>query len=351
MFRIPSQVPSQPRTISNAEDRADRSESPREPAPAPPRDTPLAAHDGDLLDAYSRAVVGVVAQVGPAVIGVEGMRGERGGQGSGVILSADGLALTNSHVVDGRRRMAAVTDDGDRLDAQVVGDDPATDLALLELKARDLPWAALGDSDSLQPGQLAIAVGNPLGFRSTVSAGVVSAVGRAMRGVGGQLIENVVQHTAPLNPGNSGGPLVDSRGRVVGVNTAIIAMAQGLGFAVPSNTARWVADELRSQGRVRRRRIGIAGTAAPLPRHVIRELDLLTDQGVEVAQVEAGGPAAAAGLRAGDIIVAAADRTVCSVDDLSRLVTLLPEGHPLMLSVIRGTRLVAVEITPGELSR
>jgi S1-C subfamily serine protease len=189
------------------------------------------ADDADLLDAYSRAVVHVVETVSPAVISVSGVRGERGGSGSGFLITPDGYALTNSHVVDGRPRLVAETADGDRVDAQVVGDDPATDLALLRLASNDLPYAPMGDSTTLRVGQLIIAMGSPLGLQTTVSTGVVSAVGRSMRGQDGRLIENVVQHSAPINPGNSGGPLVDSRGRVVGVNTAIVAWAQGLGFA------------------------------------------------------------------------------------------------------------------------
>ena len=190
------------------------------------------------------------------------------GAGSGFLLTPDGYALTNSHVVHGRPNVQATTEDGDTLSAELIGEDPATDLALLRLAARDLPFAELGDSQTLQVGQLVIAMGNPLGFQSTVSTGVVSAVGRAMRGQEGRLIENIVQHTAPLNPGNSGGPLVDSHGRVVGINTAVIAMAQGLGFAVPSATARWVVGELISHGRVRRLALGISATVVPLPRRL-----------------------------------------------------------------------------------
>src|SRR6476659_1672478 len=208
-----------------------------------------ASADAQLLDAYSKAVVGVVERVGPAVVTVSGRgKADSGGVGSGFLITPDGFALTNSHVVDGRSRLRATTDDGDSLDADLIGDDPATDLALIRLAAKDLPHSELGDSDALQVGQLVIAVGNPFGFRSTVSTGVVSALGRAMRNSEGRLIENIVQHTATLNPGNSGGPLVDSHGRVVGVNTAIIAFAQGLGFAVPSSTARWVISEILTHG-------------------------------------------------------------------------------------------------------
>lgn len=313
----------------------------------PPAD--VAASDLEMLDAYSRAVVGVVEGVGPAVICVEGPRDEGGGgQGSGVLVAPDGFALTNSHVVNGRRRLSGVTEEGDRLDAEVIGDDPHTDLALLRLAARDLPFAELGDSDALRVGQLVIAVGNPLGFRSTVSTGVVSAIGRAMRGVGGRLIENIVQHTAPLNPGNSGGPLVDSRGRVAGINTAIIALAQGLGFAVPANTARWVVGELLTHGRVRRRWLGISGTSVALPRSLVRELDLLAEEAIEVLAVEPSGPAAVAGLQAGDVIVTAAGRVTTNVDELTRIMSLLPTENELTLGVVRGGVPEEIRVKPGE---
>ena len=189
-------------------------------------------------------------------------------------------------------------------------------------------------------------MGNPLGFRSTVSTGVVSATGRAMRGVGGRLIENIIQHTAPLNPGNSGGPLVDTRGRVIGINTAIIAMAQGLGFAVPSNTAHWVVGELLAHGEVRRRWLGIAGRSVGLPRGLVRELDLLADEAIEVLSVDPQGPASRAGLQAGDVIVAAAGRVTMTVDDLTRIVSIAPQGEPLELTVIRDERLCELSIAP-----
>jgi S1-C subfamily serine protease len=317
------------------------------PQPARPEGDAAATSDLDLLDAYSRAVIGVVEGLGPTVLCIEGPRGDmRGGSGSGVLLTPDGYALTNSHVANGRTKLTAVTEEGDRLDAELVGDDPLTDLALVRLAARDLPFAELGDSDSLRVGQLVIAMGNPLGFRSTVSTGVVSATGRAMRGVGGRLIENIIQHTAPLNPGNSGGPLVDTRGRVVGVNTAIIAMAQGLGFSVPSNTAHWVVGELLAHGEVRRRWLGIAGTTVGLPRTLVRELDLLADEAIEVINVDPNGPAGRAGLAIGDVIVAAAGRVTMTVDDLTRIVSIAPAGEPLELSIIRNERLRELTIAP-----
>src|SRR5438876_320694 len=223
-----------------------------------PRPVNQSASDSELLDAYSQAVIHVVETVSPAVISVTGRGADgRGGGGSGFIVTPDGYAITNSHVVDDRPKLQAETAEGDRLRAEIVGDDPATDLAVVRLAGTDLPYAQLGDSDALRVGQLVIAMGSPFGFQSTVSTGVVSALGRSMRARDGRLIENIVQHAAPINPGNSGGPLVDSRGLVVGINTAIIAMAQGLGFAIPSNTAEWVLQEILTHGGVRRRQLGI----------------------------------------------------------------------------------------------
>ncbi len=317
------------------------SASPQRPGPTQP-----AHSDHELLDAYSQAVIGVVRTVGPAVVSVSWGRrtGDRSAAGSGFLLTPDGFALTNSHVVNGRSRVLALTDEGDAIQADLIGDDPATDLALIRLAARDLPYAELGDSEKLQAGQLVIAIGNPLGFQSTVSTGVVSAVGRALRSQQGRLIENIVQHTAPLNPGNSGGPLVDSRGRVVGINTAIIALAQGLGFAVPANTARWVIQELLVHGSVRRLSLGITAATVVLPRRLVRSLDLLADQGVGVQEVLPGGPARAAGLRAEDVIVAVNGRCVSGVDDLHRLLATLPLDRPMVVQVVRDERLLELEV-------
>ncbi len=302
------------------------------------------AADANLLDAYSQAVVNVVDHASPCVIGVSPRGNGRGGQGSGFLLTPDGYALTNSHVVHGRAKLRGTTREGDDLDATLVGDDPATDLALIRLEARDLPFAQLGESEALRAGQLVIALGNPLGFQSTVSTGVVSAVGRAMRSQEGRLIENIIQHTAPLNPGNSGGPLLDSRGRVVGVNTAIIHMAQGLGFAVPAATARWVVGELITHGRVRRPYLGISVGVAPLNRRLARELDLLNDHAVEVNAADPNGPAARAGISAGDLIVAIDDRIVATVDDLHRALTRAPAGQVLTLTVVRDDRRIEVPV-------
>ncbi len=320
-------------------------EGPRD-AGASPSARP-APNDADLLDAYSRAVIGVVETVSPAVVSVSGASGDRGGSGTGFVITPDGYAVTNSHVVGGRDQLQAETIEGDRIAVQVIGDDPATDLALLRLSARDLPYAEIGDSAALRVGQLVIAIGSPLGLHATVSTGVVSALGRSMRGREGRLIENIVQHSAPINPGNSGGPLVDSRGRVVGVNTAIVAMAQGLGFAVPSNTAQWVTGEILAHGRVRRRRLGIVATTAALSRSLLRELDLVSDQAVEVMEVDPRSPAAAADIRAGDLIVAVHDRLIAGVDDLHRLLALFPQDHPLAVTVVRGGVKRELEIRAG----
>jgi S1-C subfamily serine protease len=312
------------------------------------RETDAIPSNSDLLDAYSQAVVRVVETVGKAVIGVQPPRNERqGGQGSGFLITPDGYALTNSHVVHGRQKLTATTHEGDRLDAQLVGDDPATDLALIRLAARDLPICSLGESSALRVGQLAIAIGNPLGFESTVSTGVISALGRAMRSQDGRLIESVIQHTAPLNPGNSGGPLVDSRGRVVGVNTAVVYMAQGLGFAVPADTSRWVIGELITHGKVRRPYLGIGATVVAIERRLVRELDLLSDRGVEVSELVSGGPAKDAGIRLGDVVVGVNGRLVASVDDLHQVLARLPLDQTIALSILRSGTLVEIQVEPA----
>jgi S1-C subfamily serine protease len=303
------------------------------------------AQDADLLDAYSQAVIQVVETVSPAVISVSGRDADgRGGAGSGFIVTPDGYAITNSHVIDDRPKLLAETAEGDKLRAEIVGDDPATDLAIVRLAAGGLPYARLGDSDALRVGQLVIAMGSPLGLQSTVSTGVVSALGRSMRARDGRLIENIVQHAAPINPGNSGGPLVDSRGFVVGINTAIIAMAQGLGFAIPSKTAEWVLQEILSHGGVRRRQLGIVAQVTRLPRSLVRELDLLADQGVEVREVVPRGIAGEAGVRPDDVIVALAGRLVTSIDDLHRLLMTVPTDQSFELTVIRADTLKTLQV-------
>lgn len=315
------------------------------PGVQPPQKPEL--DDTQVLDAYSQAVVNVVEAVSPAVISVTNRPQDRPfGSGSGFLITPDGFAVTNSHVVHGRQRLLAETSEGDRVDAEVIGDDPATDIALLRLTSRDLPYAELGNSDALRVGQLVIAIGSPLGLQSTVSTGVVSALGRSMRGQDGRLIDNVVQHAAPINPGNSGGPLVDSRGRVVGVNTAIIAFAQGLGFAVAGNTVEWVVREILAHGRVRRRQLGIVAGLQRIPPAQMRKLDLLSDQAVEVVEAVSEGPAARAGLQAGDLLIAMNDRLIGGVDDIHRLLSLFPLTLPLEMAVIRGDEPIRVTI-PG----
>jgi len=319
-------------------------------APTPASDgakTKTVPVDSQVLDAYSQAVIDVVDGVSPAVISVRGAANTRGGAGSGFLITPDGFAVTNSHVVDGRSELLAETTEGDRIPARVVGDDPATDIALIRLVANDLPYAKLGDSSTLRVGQLVIAMGSPLGLQSTVSTGVVSALRRSMRAQDGRLIEDIIQHAAPINPGNSGGPLVDSRKRVVGINTAIIAMAQGIGFAVPSNTAEWVTREILSHGQVRRRQLGISGAVVPLSRWHIRELDLLGATGVQIAQVAPGSLAQRVGLEVEDIIVALQDRVVESIDDLHRLLVLVPSGAPYELTVIRDDSLKSIVVPAG----
>ncbi|HUE70933.1 MAG TPA: trypsin-like peptidase domain-containing protein [Pirellulaceae bacterium] len=316
-------------------------------ADKPARSSPTVAGDADLLDAYSQAVIRVVEQIGPSVLALSPARGDNGGgSGSGVIVTPDGYALTNSHVVAGRSRMSATTEEGDRLEATVVGDDPPTDLALIRLASRELPHAELGDSEQLRVGQLVIAMGSPLGLQSTVSTGVVSSRKRSLRGGDGRLIENVIQHTAPINPGNSGGPLVDSRGRIAGINTAIIAFTQGLGFAVPSRTAQWVISELLAHGKVQRRALGIAVNVAPLSRRLVRELDLLGESAIEIVSVATGGAAHEAGLIPGDLIVEVNGRIVETPDDLHRILGGQAAATPLEVTVIRDGRLVGRTVKP-----
>ncbi len=317
-------------------DVSDPTGGPADRQPPTPANRP--DDDGDLLDSYSRAVVGVVELVSPSLLALSG---EGRGSGSGVVVSADGYAVTNSHVVAGRKQLVAETSDGDRLSAVVVGDDPATDSALLRVQARDLPHTPFGDSSAIRVGQLVIALGSPLGFHSTVSTGVVSALGRSMRGQEGRMIEEVIQHTAPINPGNSGGPLVDSRGRLVGINTAVIAFAQGIGFAVPSKTLRWVYGELLAHGRVRRRQLGVAADVVRLPRATVVEHDLLSDLAVRVVEVRGHR---AGGLREGDLLVAINDRIVSTVDDVHRILAQLPAIVPLTATVIRADRLMTVTL-------
>ncbi len=292
----------------------------------------------ELLDGYSRAVVSVVDRVGPSVVRIDVLRGDgsRGGSGSGVIVSPDGLVLTNSHVAQGSRRADITTLDGRVLSARVLGDDPDTDLALLRVEADvSLPAAALGDSTRLKRGQVAIAIGNPLGFDATVTAGVVSALGRSLRARSGRLIEDVIQTDAALNPGNSGGPLVASNGEVIGINTAIIAGAQNICFAVAASTASFVLGEIVRHGRVRRGQIGIAAGTTPLPRRIALRLGLAQASGATVTAVEPGSAADHAGLLTGDLVIALDSGAVRGADELVRRLDAGTIDRTVPLDVIR----------------
>lgn len=314
--------------------------------PLPARD------DADLLDAYSRAVIGVVDAVGPAVVSVS-VRSKpgqprRSGEGSGFLVAPDGYALTNHHVVDQAPVLAARLTDGSELAAQVVGSDPATDLALVRLDGGSLPFLAVDAGAAARPGQLAVAIGSPLGFESTVTAGVVSALGRTLRSRDGRLIDNVIQHTAPLNPGNSGGPLVDSRGRVLGVNTAMMSRTQAIGFAVPVATAAWVVAELMARGRVRRAWLGIGARTMPLDRRLARFHDLAQASAVEVTSVAPRSPAAAAGLKEGDLVVRFGGRPVTGIDQLQAELRDWPPGMAAPIALVRAGRAVDVTAFPVE---
>jgi S1-C subfamily serine protease len=312
------------------------------------------ASDADFLDAYSRAVVKVVDAVGPAVVSIlidnrAGSRGfEAAGAGSGFLITPDGYLLTNSHVVLNARRIETLLTDGNRLEATLVGLDPPTDLAVIRAGGSGFPYVEFGDSGQLRVGQLVIAMGNPLGFQSTVSTGVLSALGRSLRSQEGRLIENIIQHTAPLNPGNSGGPLLDSHGRVIGVNTAIIALAQGIGFSIPSNTAKWVVSQILTHGKVKRGYIGIVGQTRPLSRALVRFHHLKRDHGIEIVSVAPNGPAEKAGLGPNDILVAVNSRDIASIDELYHFLSEWPVGQPVGLTVIRHENRKEVEVVPAE---
>lgn len=313
----------------------------------------LEVMDAEALDAYSATVVSAVERVGPAVVGVEARRRVDGrevpaGSGSGFVFTPDGFVLTNHHVVEHAAALRVVTPDGGSHAAHLIGSDPDTDLAVVRVHADDLVAAELGDSASLRVGQLVAAVGNPLGFDHTVTAGVVSALGRAMRAGNGRLIEQVIQTDAALNPGNSGGPLVDGRGRVVGVNTMMIAGAQGLCFAIPIALAVEIAAQLIHRGRVRRGRLGIACAPARLTRRQVRHFRLAHERAVRVAEIEADGPGARAGLARGDLLVALDANALDGPDALHRLLAAERIGAPLTLSVLRGYDRVEIEVVPGE---
>jgi S1-C subfamily serine protease len=311
--------------------------------------------DGELLDAYSEAVAGAAERVSPSVVNVEILRRDGAderpaGTGSGFVFTPDGFVLTNSHVVAHANRISVTLLDGRRADGTVVGSDPDSDLAVVRISTSGLVPVTFGDSGKVRVGQVAIAIGSPYGFQCTVTAGVVSALGRSLRSQSGRLIDNVIQTDAALNPGNSGGPLVNSRGEVIGVNTAVILPAQGICFAIAINTAKYVAARLIRDGRMVRAYLGVAGMTAPVHRRVVRFYRLAATNGVMVASVEPGSPAEKAGVKPRDIIVAYGDSPVESVDDLHKLLSEERIGAKAELTVIRGTEQIRLEVLPSRLA-
>jgi S1-C subfamily serine protease len=317
--------------------------------------------DDELLDAYSQAVISAAGRVSPSVVNIDvlhRLRSRRAadprfpreaqGSGSGFIFTPDGFILTNSHVVHGASRIDVILPDGRRVIADLVGDDSDTDLAVVRIDAPNIVAASLGDSNAIRVGQLAIAVGNPYGFQCTVTAGVVSALGRSLRSTSGRLIDSVLQTDAALNPGNSGGPLVNSRGDVIGVNTAVILPAQGICFAIGINTAKFVAGRLIKDGKIRRGFIGVSGQNVPLPRRLVREHNLPVESGIQVVAVEPNSPAERAGLRAGDVIVAYGEHPTAGVDDLHRLLVEEKVGVRAPMTIVRRSEKRVLAIVPEE---
>jgi S1-C subfamily serine protease len=325
---------------------------------------PAMADDSALIDAYSQAVIQAVETVSPAVVRVDGVRPQpdrrradreepAGGSGSGFVITPDGFVVTNSHVVAGARELRVAGPNGEHHRADVVGDDPDTDLALLRVTQNGghLPFVALGDSDAVKVGQVAIAIGNPYGFECSVTSGVVSARGRSLRARSGRLMDDIIQTDAALNPGNSGGPLVTTRGDVIGVNTAMILPAQGICFAIASNTVRFVVSRLLRDGRIRRSYLGVAGQRAPLPRRFVLHHRLTAAAGVRVMSVEPGSPAESAGLRPHDIIVALDGQPVAGVDDLHRLLTEDRIGVRSIITTVSGAERRDVTVVPAEMDK
>jgi S1-C subfamily serine protease len=320
-------------------------------APVPDRSA-QDKQEREALDAYSRVIVTVAEELGPAVVNLraEAHEGSRrpGGSGSGFLFTPDGFLLTNHHVVRDSGQLRVRLNDGREVAGRVVGADPWTDVAVVQADASGLPHAALGDSAELRVGQLVVAIGSPFGFDSTVTAGVVSALGRSLRSITGHLVDNVIQTDAALNPGNSGGPLLDSRGRVVGINTAIIQSAQGICFAIPIDMAKRILPQLMQHGRVIRGYLGLHGRDVPIPRHVTRQFHLTHESGVEVFGLESSGPAAEAGLAEGDLIVGLADQPITGVDDLQKRLAEIPVGIPAEVVLLRAGRRMVRFVVPGE---
>lgn len=322
------------------------------PSPPPPEYRAAEVDEDDAMDAYSRVIVAVAELLGPAVVNlraVAGGQGRRGGgSGSGFLFTPDGFLITNHHVVRGSSRLRVRLNDGREVTGRVVGADPWTDVAVVQAEASGLPHAELGESTGLRVGQLVVAIGSPFGFDSTVTAGVISALGRTLRSITGHLVDNVIQTDAALNPGNSGGPLLDSRGRVIGINTAVIQSAQGICFAIPINMAKRIIPQLMQHGRVVRGYLGMHGRDVPLARHIVRSLGLNQETGVEVVDLEPAGPASQAGLVEGDLIVALGDEPVATIDDLQKRLAEVPVGIPAELILLRDGRRLARFVVPGE---
>ena len=322
---------------------------------SPETATESVTNDNELLDSYSRTVSSVVEKVKPAVVNIRVRHGGRarqeqnaGGSGSGFVIAPDGFILTNSHVVHGADKIEVALADGRTVPGALVGDDPDSDLAVMRINAPNLTHLQFGNSQSLRVGQIAIAIGSPYGFQQTVTAGVVSALGRSMRANSGRLMDNIIQTDTALNPGNSGGPLVNSRGEVIGVNTAVILPAQGICFAIASNTAEWVAAWLMKDGRIRRSWVGVAGQNVPIHTRVVRFHRLPVTEGVLVVGVEPGSPALKAGLREGDIIVAFKEQPVSSIDQFQRCLVAGEIGVTSTLTVLRHTEILELPVTPEE---
>jgi S1-C subfamily serine protease len=302
----------------------------------------------EALDAYSNVVVKVAELLRPAVVNLRSGQGRRQGSGSGILFTPDGFLLTNHHVVQGSERVRVRLADGREMAGRVVGNDPWTDLAVVQAEGGGLPHGALGDSNRLRVGQLVVAIGSPYGFESTVTAGVVSALGRTLRSITGALVDNVIQTDAALNPGNSGGPLVDSRGQVIGINTAVIQPAQGICFAIPINMAKHILPQLMQHGRVTRGYLGIHGRPVPIPKHLARQFGLTQATGVEVMAVEENGPADQAGLQEEDVIVSLGEQPATSIDDLHKQLLALPVGVPSTVTLLRGDRRIERMVVPSD---
>jgi S1-C subfamily serine protease len=320
---------------------------------------PETLDESDVFDAYSKAVIQAADVISPSVVNIEVAptpspsyeRAQPRATGSGFVFTPDGYILTNSHVVHGSGRVDVTVSDGRRMRADLIGDDPETDLAVLRISAGDLPAAPLGDSNRIRVGQLVIAIGNPYGFQCTVTAGVISALGRSLRARSGRLIDNILQTDAALNPGNSGGPLVSSRGEVIGVNTATIMPAQGLCFAIAINTAKFVAGRLIRDGRIVRGYIGMAGQNVQLPRRLVHFHKVAVPSGVMIVSLEPGSPAERAGLKPGDVLVGLGGKPVGSIDDLQRLLSSECVGVTTEVLVVRATELLTLSVVPAESPR